>query len=255
MHVLMLGKGLYWRFLLLYLRLRQHLALPPSISRKIALPVVRGRLKGTRFLLASAVPAFWLGIYEAARTKAFEKIVYRGAIVFDIGAHVGFYTVLGSILTGARGRVIAFEPSPVNLAHLRDHLRLNRIRNVTVVELALSDWVGTGVLEIGAANTMGRLSSSGTYAVNVATLDSLALARMFPPPDCIKIDVEGEENRVLRGAEGLLRKHQPAILLETHGPELSIACRSFLKSLGYAVQSVDGKEGGKSNEFLAYAVS
>ena len=79
-------------------------------------------------------------------------------MVFDIGAHVGFYTLLSSILVGPNGHVYAFEPLPRNLKYLKEHLRINKITNVHVFELAVSNLSGEGQFFEGPNSSMGRLS-------------------------------------------------------------------------------------------------
>ena len=74
------------------------------------MPILRGPLAGKKWLLASRIN-FFLGTYEPEQTQAFQEIVRPGSVVYDVGAHYGYYTLLASVLAGPAGRVLAFEPS------------------------------------------------------------------------------------------------------------------------------------------------
>ena len=110
-------------------------AIPPEMK----LPILQGRLRGKKWIAGSSVHGCWLGSYEYNKRQVFEKVVASGSVVFDIGANVGYYTLLAAVLVGPRGKVVAFEPVPDNLRYLKEHLRLNHIANVSVIEDAVSD--------------------------------------------------------------------------------------------------------------------
>lgn len=109
------------------------------IPPQMVLPVMQGRLKGKKWIVWSSNHGCWLGSYEHAKRILFEETITEGSVVFDVGAHVGFYSLLASVLVGPRGSVFAFEPLQRNLFYLKQHLRLNDIENVTVIEAAVSD--------------------------------------------------------------------------------------------------------------------
>src|SRR6266436_706615 len=112
------------------------------IPQDAVVPILQGPCAGMRWIVGSSTHGCWLGSYEYEKRKLFEELVGPGDVVYDIGAHVGFYTLLASVLVGHTGRVVAFEPSPRNLAYLRRHLAMNRLNNVTVVEGAVYDHDG-----------------------------------------------------------------------------------------------------------------
>lgn len=201
----------------------------------LALPILRGPLQGARWLLATRI-SFFLGTYEPEQTAAFQQAVRPGSVVYDVGAHFGYYSLLASRLTGPSGRVIALEPSPRNLAALRRHLELNHADNVTVVETAVADREGEARFDNRAGSGVGHLSTEGPLTVSVTTLE--ALTGRFPTPNVIKIDVEGAEEAVLAGGRGLLQRVRPAIFLSTHGPALRQSCEQTLAGLGYSVQEL-----------------
>lgn len=153
--------------------------------------------------------------------EAFRAAVRPGATVFDIGANVGAYTLLFAQWVGSAGRVVAFEPAPASAAGLRDQLRLNGVADrVQVVEYAVSDVVGTSRFEADHANGANALVPDGyrgDHAVSVRTtsLDAFCEANCLRP-DVIKIDVEGAELDVLRGARRTLAAGDIAAFMELH---------------------------------------
>jgi hypothetical protein len=136
--------------------LRLPLRLLPSNA---VLPILQGRLKGKKWIVGSSVHGCWLGSYEFDKQRLFEQTVTRGSVVFDIGAHVGFYTLLSSVLVGTVGKVFAFEPVPRNLHYLYEHLRFNDATNVTVTEAAVADACGTTLFDESANSATGHLST------------------------------------------------------------------------------------------------
>ena len=204
----------------------------------LALPIFKGPLKGKRWLLATRIN-FFLGTYEPRQTAAFWSAVQPGAVVYDIGAHYGYYSLLGSHLAGVKGRVIALEPSPRNLRVLRKHIELNHADNITVVEMAVGDHPGEARFDNRAGSGVGHLSPDGPLTVKLTTLDALRL--QFPAPNVVKIDVEGAEEAVLRGGHQTLSTCKPTIFLSTHGPALAENCSRMLRELGYSLQGWPGE--------------
>ncbi len=198
------------------------------------LPIFSGPLKGDRWLLSTR-SSFFFGTYEPAQTALFCKVVKPGDVVYDVGAHFGYYTLLASKLVGPEGRVLAFEPSPPNLARLYRHIELNRYSNVQVLELAIGDREGIVRFEARAGSGLGHLAADGPTEVKVTRLDAL---QGHPLPKVIKIDVEGAEVGVLQGAASLLAAAKPSIFLSLHGDDLKRTCLEILAGYGYAFQDI-----------------
>src|SRR5262249_20268839 len=123
---------------------------------------------------------------------AFRAAVRPGAMVLDVGANVGAYTVLFAQWTGDTGRVIAFEPAPGSIAGLREHVRLNGLSNrVEIVEAAVSNDVGSAVFDSDGVSGANALvpdgAASGTITVATTTLDAFCADRDLRP-SVIKID-------------------------------------------------------------------
>jgi FkbM family methyltransferase len=222
------------------------------IPRKMIMPILQGKLRGKQWIVGSSQHGCWLGSYELDKRLFLEKTITEGSIVFDLGAHVGFYTLLASVLVGCRGKVFAFEPLPANFLYLKEHLRINKTTNVTVIEAAVSDRIGVAYFEDNASSFQGHISSQGKLQVKTVSLDKLINTGEIPSPNYIKIDVEGAEMQVLSGAKSLLENAHPTIFLATHGRDVHQQCCLFLTSLGYQLQPIGKNSLYESDEILAY---
>jgi FkbM family methyltransferase len=216
------------------------------------MPILQGRMRGYRWIVGSSDHGCWLGSYELEERKVFEGWVNPGSVVFDIGAHVGYYTLLASILVGAEGDVHAFEPLPQNLPFLYRHIEINRLKNVLVHEVAVSDRDGEAYFKVGSSRSTGQVSNSGEVEVQLISLDSRVKAGELPVPGYIKIDVEGAELAVLAGARALLTDHKPTLFLETHSAELHASCIELLSGIGYTLQPVVGDRDTGTGDLLAF---
>ncbi|MBD2297291.1 FkbM family methyltransferase [Nostoc sp. FACHB-190] len=221
------------------------------IPQTTVLPILQGRLKGKRWITGSSQHGCWLGSYEYDKQILFEQTIREGSIVFDLGAHTGFYTLLASTLVGAKGKVFAFEPMPTNIKYLKQHIQLNSISNVTVIESAVSDTTGIDYFEFNSSSFQGQLSSKGTLEVKTVNLDNLIFNGEIPNPNYIKIDVEGAEMKVFDGAKSMLMNAHPTIFLATHSHELHKQCIDFLTSLGYTIKAIGNSKIEESEEIIA----
>jgi FkbM family methyltransferase len=227
---------------------RLPLRLVPPTAR---VRILQGPLRGRRWVAGASNHGCWLGSFEADKQRAFRHVVAPGMVVYDVGANVGFYTLLAAHLVGDGGQVAAFEPVPRNLAFLRQHVALNGLRAVRVHDVALSDAEGTARFDLGEESSMGHLSDRGTLEVRTTTLDAVVARGELRPPDVLKIDVEGAEARVLRGAARTLATARPTILLATHGPAVHAECLALLRAAGYEVASLDAHPVESTSEVLA----
>ena len=218
--------------------LRVPLRLIPSRAK---VPILQGRLRGKRWIVGSSTHGCWLGSYEWEKQRRFAAVVPAGGIVYDVGAHVGLYTLLSSVLVGPEGSVLAFEPVPRNLGFLRPHIQMNGCENVTVIAAAVGEHAGSERFALGPKSQMGHLDAKGQLEVSVVCLDDI-VARGSPPPDLIKIDIEGGEYRALRGAGRVLESARPTLFLATHGPEVHERCVGLLTSAGYRIEVLDAPD-------------
>ncbi len=228
--------------------IRWPLTLIPSETR---LPIMQGTLRGLRWIVGSSNNGCWLGSYERNQQILFEKWVKEGDIVFDVGAHVGFYTLLGSVLVGGRGQVVAFEPVPKNLSYLKKHLQINSVSNVEVVEAAVSDRHGHVRLSSGPSSSMWHFDAQGELEVQTVSLDELVLSAKLPPPDVVKMDIEGAEFLALNGSARVVREFHPVLFLSTHGIDVHQKCCRFLESAGYRLTPIGQTSLDKCRELLA----
>src|SRR5216684_4308319 len=135
------------------------LRLPLSlIPREAEVRILRGPLRGMKWIKGSGPNAYWFGTYEVARVRAFANTVTQGAVVYDVGANVGIYSLLASLRAGRSGMVYAFEPLERNLQHLRRHITLNNLQNCAVLEEAVCNEEGT------------RSSPARKYAKSLSTI-------------------------------------------------------------------------------------
>jgi FkbM family methyltransferase len=218
----------------------------------VRLPIIGGRLRGRWWDPASRGKIFRIlnGTYEREQTALFEQMLRPGDTVLDVGANVGYYTLLAAVLVGEHGRVHAFEPEPRNAGFLRRHAAINRCRNVTVQQAAVSDRAGTARFDFGSGSGTGHLADAGAIEVRTLRLDDYC-AEHGLAPTAIKIDVEGAEMSVLQGARETLRRHLPALFLSTHGPEVHRASLDFLRGMGYRVAPILGGDVETTTEVLA----
>ena len=221
------------------------------LPAQMPMPILQGKLKGQKWIVGSSSHGCWLGSYEFDKQRIFERTIAQGSTVFDLGGHVGFYTLLSSALVGATGKVFVFEPLPRNLFYLNKHLHLNNIKNVTVIEAAVLDKVGTATFEESSMRSMGYLSSNGKLQVRTVSLEDLIESGELPVPDYLKIDIEGAEFLALSGAKSILKSSHPTIFLATHGDIIHQKCCHLLQSLGYQIQPIDGLSLEQSHEILA----
>jgi FkbM family methyltransferase len=224
------------------------------IPHGTVLRVLQGALRGKKWIVGSHVHGCWLGSYELDKQQLFTKTVKPGDVVLDIGANVGFYTLLSGVLAGEGGKVFAFEPSPRNFGFLSRHVKINGLNNVTLFEAAVADQPGEAMFDFADSNAKSHLSSSGSHRVKVLSLDQLLAEGKIARPNLLKIDVEGAEARVLRGARTLLTSGpRPTIFLATHGAEVHRECMDLLREMGYALTSADGRPVDQTDELIATA--
>lgn len=155
--------------------------------------------------------------YERKSVAAIQSFLHPGCVFFDIGAHMGLFTLQAAPLCAA---VHAFEPVPETREMLQHNVSVNRLNNVIVNACAISDRQGEVEIYEGAQDNTGTSSlapptnySGRVFRVPSLTLDSYAAAQRVIP-SVIKIDVEGAELLVLKGARALLQEKRPVILVE-----------------------------------------
>jgi FkbM family methyltransferase len=162
-----------------------------------------------------------VGTIETAEREFVRQALKAGDVFFDIGANLGLFTLTAARRVGPSGHVYAFEPSRREAQYLQRNLELNQLTNVTIVMQAVSDQCGTARFAIAADGGNNSLMKNAHpqqqiqewQDVEVTTLDTFVAAYNVPRVDLMKIDVEGGEVNVLRGAAHLLNGFQPPMIL------------------------------------------
>jgi FkbM family methyltransferase len=208
-----------------------------------------GPARGLRFEVnLPADKAIWAGTYEPRVCGAIAGLVAPGSTCYDIGGYRGY--VAGVMCQSGAARVKVFEPLSSNQASIRRMLQLNAGLPLDLMPMAIGNLDGTIELRVMPDASMGKLSTSAYQAarpserseqVRIARLDSL-IAAGEPPPDLMKIDVEGAEVDVLLGASRLLAERHPKIILEAHSRSLERECTELLAGAGYHVHLLDATD-------------
>jgi FkbM family methyltransferase len=226
------------------------LRLLPDIPRTFQLPGIgpfRLRLRRNR--------SFWLRdpiFSEGVPLGYLREITRPGDVYYDVGANLGLYARVLSDLFQA-GTVLAFEPMSDNVKLLRQNIALAKDPSkIRLMEIALSDRDGEELLQVddmmtssatldrvtGGRPAIGREQyglSARTETVRVARLDTLIEREKLPPPNVMKIDIEGAELMMLRGATHTLARHRPLLLIEMHGLDITRSVLELLEQAGYHV--------------------
>jgi FkbM family methyltransferase len=182
--------------------------------------------------------SFSTGTYQSHVTKALQAAVKPGMVAYDLGAHIGYFSLVLTRLVGNSGKVFAFEPDPNNLRALRHNLAANRGRNVKVVASVVADGSAPVLFATFHFSSVSHIATKRTPGdANLVEVPSLRLDDFVyrdgnPAPAVIKIDVEGAEARVFEGARRLLDTARPVIVVEVSPRTLSEVERQ-MSSHGY----------------------
>jgi FkbM family methyltransferase len=180
----------------------------------------RGPAAGLRINLRGSRPSYVFGTAEPDTVRLLTSWLQPGDVFYDLGANVGYFTLVASRLVGPAGHVYAIEPSPTTARALRANVERNALANVTVVEAAAGREDGRAHLDPvdGEASQSARLlpaATTGGVAVRVVSIDSLVRGGARPP-DVIKIDVEGAEEDAVLGMCATLAERSPSVVCEIH---------------------------------------
>jgi FkbM family methyltransferase len=212
--------------------------------------VWRGPLRGMRYRVGPGMGVSFAWGGGGPHLDWLRRRNWEGRCVYDLGANRGQSALFFGRLVGPGGTVVSFEPVRDVFDDLVFNLRLNGLAHVRPVCAAVADRAGTAAFDFDpGASTQGKLTTcEPTYtlpgaksvAVSVRTLDELA-GRELPPPDCLKIDIEGAAAAALRGASRTLAEIRPTIYIELHGPEEQQGVRELIREHGYTAQTLDGR--------------
>jgi len=184
------------------------------------------------------------GNWEPAATQAILSHAKRGMCAFDIGAHLGYYSLLLAKCVGPVGRVVSFEPSPVNLRTLQRNILINNLDNVELINLAVFSKSGMIEMSVSPTDTasgdwsISRRANGDSIQVETISIDQFCEANQVLP-DFLKIDVEGAEHDVLMGGRETIGRSKPIMLIELHHFEGDLAANrvpDLLSKWNYRIQ-------------------
>lgn len=187
---------------------------------------------------------YWLGRHEVAVQDLLKGLCKPGFVFYDIGAHLGFFSFGVANCAGPKGRVFAFEPDPENCVRLKEMVLRNNLQNrVEVVEAAAWSYTSSGGVPFrrGSSKAHGGVLADGIapvladgemHLVSAISLDDF-LRKGKPCADVVKIDVEGGECEVLKGAEELFSRSKPTLLCEVHHEKAAGWITEWLLRKGY----------------------
>ncbi len=187
---------------------------------------------------------YWLGTYETDLQAAVADLLQPGWAAYDVGANIGFVTLLLVQKIGESGKIFAFEALPDNLERLRTHVEINGLASrVSVIPGAVAATSDPVRFLGGPSGAMGKAEGSAGRTgmhrkyieVPGISLDDFVYRDGNPPPQVIKMDIEGGEVLALKWMPRLLVESRPLILLELHGPEAARAAWETLTAACYQI--------------------
>jgi FkbM family methyltransferase len=200
-----------------------------------------GPLKGMLLVVDEHIShAHIRGTYELETQLAIEELVAPGFVCYDLGASIGYLSML---MAKKANMVYAFEPAEHAATELRKHAQANQLKNINIVSSPVSDAVRTVHFTrtdtaYGSRIAQGQ-SKWPTVELTTITLDDFI--KTHPFPDFIKIDVEDEEFRVLRGARSILSERKATICCELHSEESARGVYGILAEYGYRMTDLHGQ--------------
>jgi len=190
-------------------------------------------------------------VWEPEVTRFISSRIKPDMIVLDIGADIGYYTLLFSKLVGPKGKVYSFEPIPKAKWYLDKNIKNNKLNNVRTFSFALFDRSGRMCLEDpfikSKINLSKKILGKNDIMVETKIFDNWRLKNVKEKTDLVKIDTEGSEMNILRGMKATLQKEHPAILVEVHPYQLKsfgFTARDlvqFLTTFAYKITPINKK--------------
>ncbi len=210
--------------------------------------IAAGNLAGFNMVLnLQTEKDYWLGSYEVELQAALRELVQQGMTLYDIGANIGYISLMMARLSGEGGKVFSFEALPANLRRLNENISLNKMESVIqVLPKAVIDKTRPVRFLAHSSTSMGKAAGSAGRAekydleiiVEGLSLDDFVYKQKQPSPDIIKMDIEGGEVLAMKGMKRLLKECKPILLVELHGEEAAGAVWDALTEAEYSIMEM-----------------
>ncbi len=211
--------------------------------------ITAGDLRGYKILLnLKAEKSRWLGTYEPELAQTVRDFIRPGMTIYDVGANIGYVSMLLAHAARPNGQVFAFEALPANIERIRANLALNHLDGrIHLIPQAVADQSGELTFYVHASVGMGKVAGSAgrreeqyqaEIKVPAISLDEFVYQQGNPAPDAVKMDIEGGEVLALPGMQRLLNERKPLLLLELHGPESEKTAWQTLSAAGYRLRAM-----------------
>ena len=223
--------------------------------------IQQGYAKGLLFRTGSGNPEYGLGINEIPVQEILVDLLKPGLVFYDIGANVGFFSMIAAKYLDPNGGVYAFEPLPENAKAIQHNVSINNFLQVEVIQKAVSNHSGKEQLLVSDFSGGSSLESGdrppdlvGEIEVDVVTIDDFIISENASPPDVVKIDVEGVEINVLEGMKETIAEFRPVVIYEIDDDKQENydrkekACEQYLLTCGYSIEKLG--EGYPGNAWI-----
>jgi len=181
-----------------------------------------------------------------------KKEIKNGDVVLDLGAHIGYYTLIFAKLVGDEGRVIAFEPDPSNFALLKKNVEINGFKNVELVNKAVSNQTGPARLYLSKHSAVAHRIYDVNDGCKSIEIEAIRLDEYFinykGRVDFIKMDIQGAEGAAIQGMKGLLKNNDLKLVMEysqKRAVHFGMSSQEYIKLLGeygFKIFDIDEKE-------------
>jgi FkbM family methyltransferase len=190
---------------------------------------------------------YWLGTYEPDLRDTAQKLIQPGDVIYDVGANIGYISLLCASLSGPHGRVFSFEALPANIGRLTANVKINHLESrIAIIHAAVTDHKGPVTFYTHRSGAMGKAEGSAgrdeeyrdSITVDGIALDDFMAANQNRGPELIKMDIEGGEGNALRGSVQLISAHKPTFLVELHGEVAASQVWDILSQNDYQIHTL-----------------
>lgn len=224
--------------------------------------IVNGPLRGYKIVLGPGDRnAYLINTHERMIVEWAQQLCQPGMHALDLGAHVGYFSLLFSVLVGPAGQVYTIEPNPENLRKIRSMIEINKRQNIRVFPFAASDQAGEVQFVVENTGSMGHLATlspenhAAAVTVRAVRLDDLAGDQGIDRIDLIKMDVEGAELKALAGMTGLISRWRPTIICEWHPAVAGPDYQAIFAQLGYHGETLEPASSTEPFHILARPIA